>query len=156
MSRRHSAKKREVTPDIKYGDVFVAKLINYIMKGGKKSTARNIVYKAFDKIQAETNRLPVEVFHEALENVRPIMEVKSRRVGGSTFPVPMEVRLVRSESIGIRWIVKSVEKRIMRNAEDSLSKVILDSSKGVGDAMEERRKVHAMADANKAFIHYRW
>ena len=156
MSRRRAAKKRPVKLDIKYSDAYVTRLINSIMRNGKTETARGIVYKAFAAVEKETNRNPVEVFKEALENVRPLMEVRSRRVGGATYPVPMEVRLDRSESLGIRWIVKSVRKRIARTAQESLTKALLDSSKGLGDAMEERKKVHAMADANRAFVHFRW
>lgn len=156
MSRRRSAVKRPVKPDIKYSDQFVTRLINTIMRKGEIEIARGIVYGAFDKIEKETERPPVEVFKEALENVRPLVQVRSRRVGGATYPVPMEVRLDRSESLGLRWIVKSVRKRISRTAVDSLAKALMDSSKGIGDAMDERKKVHAMAEANKAFIHFRW
>jgi small subunit ribosomal protein S7 len=156
MSRRRAAKKRPITPDLKFSDEVVTRLINCLMIQGKTPKSRGIVYKAFDIISNESQRSPVEVFKEALENVRPLVEVRSRRVGGATYPVPMDIRLVRSESLGLRWIVKSVRKRICRRAIDSLAKVILDSAKGVGDAMDERKKVHAMAEANKAFIHYRW
>ncbi len=156
MSRRRSATKRPVKPDIKFSDQYVTRLINCIMRKGKVEIARGIVYKAFDKIEADMGRPCLEVFREALENVRPLIQVRSRRVGGATYPVPMEVRLDRSESLGMRWIVKSVRKRISRTAQDSLAKAIMDSAKGVGDAIEERKKVHAMAEANKAFIHFRW
>jgi small subunit ribosomal protein S7 len=156
MSRRRSAKKRPVKPDIKYSDQYVTRLINCVMRRGKIEIARGIVYGAFDKIEQEMGRSPIEVFKEALENVRPLIQVRSRRVGGATYPVPMEVRLDRSESLGLRWIVKSVRKRISRNADDSLAKALMDCTKHTGDAMEERKKVHAMAEANKAFIHFRW
>lgn len=156
MSRRRSATKRPVKPDIKYSDQYVTRLINCIMRKGKTELARGIVYTAFDKIEKETSRPCLEVFKEALDNVRPLVQVRSRRVGGATYPVPMEVRLDRSESLGLRWIVKSVRKRISRTASDSLAKALMDSAKGVGDAMDERKKVHAMAEANKAFIHFRW
>ena len=156
MSRRRSAQKRIITEDVKYQDRFVAKLINIVMQKGKKSTAQGIVYEAFEKIEKESGRSPVEVYKEAVEHVRPLVQVRSRRVGGATYPVPMEVKLDRSQSLALRWIVKAVRKRIARKASDSLAKVLLDSVKGVGDAMEERKKVHAMAEANKAFIHFRW
>lgn len=156
MSRRRSAKKREIKGDIKYSDQFVERLINCVMRKGKKELARKIVYGAFDQIEKELNSSPLEVFKVAVENTRPLVQVRSRRVGGATYPVPMEVRLVRSEALALRWIVKAVRKRICRTAEESLAKVIINSSKGVGDAMDERKKVHAMADANKAFIHFRW
>ncbi len=156
MSRRRSAKKREIAPDAKYADKFVAKLINYVMRKGKKDIARGIVYSAFDKIEKELSLNPVDVYKQAVENARPLVQVRSRRVGGATYPVPMEVKIDRSEALALRWFMKSLEKRIMRKAEDSLAKVLMDSYKGVGDAMEERKKVHAMAEANKAFIHFRW
>ena len=156
MSRRRAAKKREIAPDLKFGDQYVTRLINALMLDGKTSISRGIVYRAFDKVQEETGKSPLEVFKEALENVKPLVEVRSRRVGGATYPVPMDVRAARSESLGLRWIVKSVRKRICRNADDSLAKAIVDSYKGVDDAMDERKKIHAMAEANKAFIHYRW
>jgi len=156
MSRRRSATKRPVKPDIKFSDQYVTRLINCIMRKGKIEIARGIVYNAFDKVEKETGEPCLEVFRQALENVRPLIQVRSRRVGGATYPVPMEVRLDRSESLGLRWIVKAVRKRIARTACDSLAKAIMDSAKGVGEAMEERKKVHAMAEANKAFIHFRW
>ena len=156
MSRRRAAKKRIVKPDIKFSDQYVTRLINCVMRKGKIEIARGIVYNAFDKVEQEMGRNALEVFKEALENVRPLIQVRSRRVGGATYPVPMEVRLDRSESLGLRWIVKSVRKRIARTAQDSLAKALIDSAKGTGDAIEERKKVHAMAEANKAFIHFRW
>lgn len=156
MSRRRAAKKRPITPDMKYSDIYVTRLIKAVMRKGKISLARNIVYKAFDKVQAETGRVPLEVFKEALESVRPLVEVKSRRVGGATYPVPMDVRMSRSESLGLRWLIKSIRNRIAKTAHDSLAKAISDSANGMGDAMEERKRMHAMAEANKAFIHYRW
>ena len=156
MSRRRSATKRPVKPDIKFADQYVTRLINCIMRKGKIEIARGIVYDAFEKVEKETSRPCLEVFKEALENVRPLIQVRSRRVGGATYPVPMEVRLDRSESLALRWIVKSVRKRVARTAHDSLAKALMDSAKGVGDAIEERKKVHAMAEANKAFIHFRW
>lgn len=156
MSRRKSATKRPVTPDLKYSSEAVTRLIKCIMRKGKIDTARKIVYGAFDKIEVELNRPPLEVLHEALENVRPLLQVRSKRVGGATYPVPMEVKLDTSQAIGYRWFRKSATKRIARTAIDSLAKTLMDSSKGIGDAMEERKKVHAMADANKAFIHFRW
>lgn len=156
MSRRRAAIKRPVKPDIKYADTYVTRLINCVMRKGEIEIARGIVYGAFDTIEKETGRPCVELFKEALENVRPLVQVRSRRVGGATYPVPMEVRLDRSESLGLRWIVKSVRKRIARTAQASLAKALMDCAKGVGDAMDERKKVHAMAEANKAFIHFRW
>lgn len=156
MSRRGTVKKRAIKPDVKYSDQYVTRLINCVMRNGKTEVARGIVYSAFDKVEAETGRGCLEVFKEALDNVRPLVQVRSRRVRGATYPVPMEVPEVRSEALGIRWIVKSVRKRILRQAHESLAKALIDSAKGVGDAMEERKRTHAMAEANKAFIHYRW
>jgi small subunit ribosomal protein S7 len=156
MSRRKTAERRPVKPDLKYSNQFVTRLIKCIMRRGEIDIARKIVYSAFDKIEKELNRSPLEVFHEALQNVRPLLQVRSKRVGGATYPVPMEVRLEASEATGLRWIAKSVRKRICRTAIDSLAKALIDSSKGIGDAMEERKKVHATADANKAFINFRW
>lgn len=156
MSRRRSAKKREILPDIRYGDQFVTRLINCVMREGKKELARSIVYNAFGKVEKDLSRNPVEVFKEAVECVRPLVQVRSRRVGGATYPVPMEVKQERSESMALRWIVKAVSKRPHYHAKDSLAKVLMDSINGVGDAMEERKRTHAMAEANKAFIHFRW
>lgn len=156
MSRRRSAKKRVVKPDIKYSDQYVTRLINCVMRKGKIETARGIVYSAFDKIEQETKRNPLEVFKEALDRVRPETQVRSRRIGGATHLIPSPIHAEKSESLGLRWIVKSVRKRISRNAHDSLAKALMDGANGVGDAMEERKKMHAMAEANKAFMHVRW
>jgi small subunit ribosomal protein S7 len=156
MSRKGTTKRRITAPDERYSDVSVARLINCIMRRGKKNLARKIVYTAFEKIEKEIGQNPVDVFKQAVENARPLVQVRSRRVGGATYQVPMEVNSNRSESMALRWFYKAVQKRPSRIAYDSLSKVILDAFKGVGDAMEERKRTHAMADANRAFIHFRW
>ena len=156
MSRRHRAEKREVIPDAKFGDVILAKFMNSLMYEGKKSVAERIVYGAFDRIQKRSGQDPIRVFHEALTNVRPGVEVRSRRVGGATYQVPVEVRTDRSQALAIRWLISSSRGRLENTMEERLSGELLDASNNRGVAVKKREDTHRMADANKAFSHYRW
>ena len=156
MSRRHAADKREVLPDPAYGDPVVTKFINNLMYAGKKSVAERIVYGAFEQVQSKTGKEPIGVFHEALDNVRPQVEVRSRRVGGATYQVPVEVRLDRAQALAIRWLIDSARSRSELTMVDRLSGEFLDASQGRGSAAKKREDTHRMAEANKAFSHYRW
>lgn len=156
MSRRRSAEKREVLPDAKFGDVVVTKFMNTVMKDGKKSIAETIVYGAFLGVQKKTGKDPVELFHEALSNVRPSVEVRSRRVGGATYQVPVEVRTVRAQALALRWLVGAAAKRSEKTMTDRLSAEVLDAAQNRGSAVKKREDTHKMAEANKAFSHYRW
>jgi len=156
MSRRHSAEKREILPDAKFGDAVVSKFINCIMIDGKKSVAERIVYGAFDKIQGRTGQDPVKVFHEALENVRPAIEVRSRRVGGATYQVPVEVRPDRQQALSLRWLINAAAGRSETTMVDRLSGELLDAASSRGGAVKKREDTHRMAEANRAFAHYRW
>ena len=156
MSRRHSAEKREVLPDAKFGDVVVSKFMNSLMYQGKKSVAETIVYGAFERIQAKSGRNPVEIFHAALDNVKPAIEVRSRRVGGATYQVPVEVRPDRSQALAIRWLIGTARDRSENTMTDRLSAELLDAANGRGAAVKKREDTHRMAEANRAFSHYRW
>jgi small subunit ribosomal protein S7 len=156
MSRRHAATKREVLPDAKFGDIVLTKFINCLMYEGKKSVAEAIVYSAFDRVTRRTGQDPLRVFHEALTNVRPGIEVRSRRVGGATYQVPVEVRSERSQALAIRWLIGSSRSRSEKSMEERLSGELLDAANNRGSAVKKREDTHRMADANKAFSHYRW
>ena len=156
MSRRHSAEKREILPDAKFGDTVVTKFMNNLMHDGKKSVAEGIVYGALEKVEAKLRRAPVEVFHEALDNVKPSVEVRSRRVGGATYQVPVEVRPERREALAIRWLIKASRARNEHTMEERLAGELLDAANMRGSAVKKREDTHKMADANKAFSHYRW
>ena len=156
MSRRHSAEKREVDPDPKFNDIVITKFMNAVMNQGKKSVAERIVYGAFDRIQKRSGQDPIRVFHEALTNVRPAVEVRSRRVGGATYQVPVEVRTDRSQALAIRWLISSSRGRSENTMEERLSGELLDAANNRGVAVKKREDTHRMADANKAFSHYRW
>ncbi|MCG8379984.1 MAG: 30S ribosomal protein S7 [Proteobacteria bacterium] len=156
MSRRHVADKREILPDPKYGDKILAKFINIIMRSGKKSIAEKIVYGALDEIGGKGNSEPLEVFNKALENVRPIVEVKSRRVGGATYQIPVEIRADRSMTLAMRWVVDAAKSRGEKNMGLRLAGELLDASENRGSAIKKREDTHRMAEANKAFSHYRW
>ena len=156
MSRRRAAVKREVLPDPKFGDAVVTKFMNCLMHEGKKSVAERIVYGAFDRIQKRTGQEPLTVFHEALTNVRPAVEVRSRRVGGATYLVPVEVRPDRAQALAIRWLIGSSRNRSENTMEERLSGELLDAANNRGVAVKRREDTHRMADANKAFSHYRW
>jgi len=156
MSRRRAAVKREVLPDPKFGDNVVTKFMNCLMHEGKKSVAERIVYGAFDRIQKRSGQDPIRVFHEALTNVRPAVEVRSRRVGGATYQVPVEVRTDRSQALAIRWLISSSRGRSENTMEERLSGELLDASSNRGSAVKKREDTHRMADATKAFSNYRW
>ena len=156
MSRRHAAEKRKVLPEPKYGDLVLAKFINNLMIDGKKSTAERIVYGALDIIKTKTGTDPVEQFHSALENVRPSVEVRSRRVGGATYQVPVEVRSTRTQALAIRWVISISRKRNENTMTERLAGEFLDAVNNRGGAVKKREDAHKMAEANKAFSHYRW
>ncbi|MGX1098217.1 small subunit ribosomal protein S7 [Amorphus suaedae] len=156
MSRRHSAEKREIMPDPKYGDIVITKFMNSVMYDGKKSAAEGIVYGALDVIEGKTRQDPVGVFHEALNNVMPTVEVRSRRVGGATYQVPVEVRPERRQALAIRWLITAARKRNDKTMVDRLSGELLDASNNRGTAVKKREDTHKMAEANRAFSHYRW
>jgi small subunit ribosomal protein S7 len=156
MSRRHSAEKREILPDAKFGDRVLSKFMNNLMYDGKKSVAEGIVYGALDRVEQKMRRAPVEVFHEALDNVKPSVEVRSRRVGGATYQVPVEVRPERREALAIRWLIKASRARNEHTMEERLAGELLDAANSRGAAVKRREDTHKMADANKAFSHYRW
>ncbi len=156
MSRRHSAEKREVLPDAKFGDRVLTKFMNNLMLDGKKSVAENIVYGALERVEAKIKRAPIEVFHEALDNIKPSVEVRSRRVGGATYQVPVEVRPERREALAIRWLIKASRTRNEHTMQERLAGELLDAVNSRGSAVKKREDTHKMADANKAFSHYRW
>ena len=156
MSRRHKAEKREVNPDPKFGDLVVSKFMNSIMKEGKKSVAENIVYGAFDRMQSRAKSDPIQLFHSALENVMPAVEVRSRRVGGATYQVPVEVRPERRQALAIRWLIIAARSRNENTMEERLSGELLDAANNRGTAVKKREDTHKMAEANRAFSHYRW
>jgi small subunit ribosomal protein S7 len=156
MSRRHSAEKREVIPDAKFGDVVLAKFMNSIMYDGKKSIAEAIVYDAFDIIEQKMRSEPLPVFKQALDNVAPAIEVRSRRVGGATYQVPVEVRAERRQALAIRWIINAARGRNDKTMVDRLSAELMDAANNRGNAVKKREDTHRMAEANRAFSHYRW
>ena len=156
MSRRHRAEKREVLPDPKFGDRVVSKFMNNLMYAGKKSVAEGIVYGAFDRVEGKMKREPVEVFHEALDNIKPSVEVRSRRVGGATYQVPVEVRPERREALALRWLITASRNRNENTMEERLAAELMDAANNRGTAVKKREDTHKMAEANKAFSHYRW
>jgi len=158
MSRRHSAEKREVLPDPKFGDLVLSRFRNVLMYDGKKSTAETIVYAALDTLKRRggPNSDPLRLFHEAMDNVKPAVEVRSRRVGGATYQVPVEVRPERRQALAIRWLIDSARKRGEHTMEDRLSAELMDAANNRGSAVKKREDTHRMAEANKAFSHYRW
>ena len=156
MSRRHSAEKREILPDAKYGDKVLTKFMNNLMLDGKKSAAERIVYGALSRVEEKLKREPIEAFHEALENIKPAVEVRSRRVGGATYQVPVEVRPIRQEALAIRWLINASRSRNENTMEERLAGELLDAVNTRGSAVKKREDTHKMADANKAFSHYRW
>jgi len=156
MSRRHRADKREILPDPKFGNVVVTKFMNSIMYQGKKSVAETIVYGALDIIEGKTKQNPIQVFTQALDNVMPSIEVRSRRVGGATYQVPVEVRTDRRQALGIRWLITAARERNEKTMTERLSAELLDASNSRGNAVKKREDTHRMAEANRAFSHYRW
>ena len=156
MSRRHRAEIREIIPDAKFGDVVVSKFINSVMRQGKKSIAERIVYGAFDLMEQRASSDPVKVFHEAIDNVKPQLEVRSRRVGGATYQVPIDVRSQRSQALAFRWLIQNARARSEKTMTERLSGELLDASNNRGGAVKKREDTHRMAEANRAFSHYRW
>ncbi|REC54467.1 30S ribosomal protein S7 [Rhodosalinus sediminis] len=156
MSRRHRAEKREILPDPKFGDRVLTKFMNNLMIDGKKSVAESIVYNALDRVENKVKRAPVEIFHEALDNIKPSVEVRSRRVGGATYQVPVEVRPERREALALRWLIDACRKRNENTMEERLASELLDAVNSRGAAVKKREDTHKMAEANKAFSHYRW
>ena len=156
MSRRHSAEKREVIPDAKFHDIVLAKFMNSLMYDGKKSSAEQIVYGAFEIIEGKLKSDPLPVFKQALENVAPAIEVRSRRVGGATYQVPVEVRTERRQALAIRWIISAARDRNDKTMVDRLSSELMDAANNRGNAVKKREDTHRMAEANRAFSHYRW
>ena len=156
MSRRRAASKREVLPDHKYKDIILTKFMNRIMLDGKKSVSEKILYGAFDIVYKKTNKQPKEFFHEALDNVKPSLEVRSRRVGGATYQVPVEVRSDRRQALAIRWLIGAARARGENTMVERLSGELLDAVNSRGVAVKKREDTHKMAEANKAFSHYRW
>jgi small subunit ribosomal protein S7 len=156
MSRRHRAEKREIIPDPKFGDIVVTKFMNSVMYEGKKSVAEQIVYGAMDTIQTKTRQDPLAVFKQALENVMPQIEVRSRRVGGATYQVPVEVRVSRRQALAIRWLLAAARGRNEKTMVERLSGELMDAAGNRGNAVKKREDTHRMAEANRAFSHYRW
>lgn len=156
MSRRHAAEKREILPDPKYVDIVLAKFINMVMRSGKKSVAEKIVYGALDEIASKGKSDPLESFMQAIENIRPLVEVKSRRVGGATYQIPVEVRHDRSTALAMRWLVDAAKNRGEKNMGMRLAGELMDASENKGTAIKKREDTHRMAEANKAFSHFRW
>ena len=156
MSRRHAAEKREVLPDAKFGDIVLTKFMNSLMLDGKKSVAERIVYGAFDVVEKKSGNNPLEVFHDALDKVKPDLEVRSRRVGGATYQVPVEVRPDRKNALAMRWIIGAARKRNETTMVDRLSGELMDAAQNRGAAVKKREDTHKMAEANRAFSHYRW
>ncbi|MFZ1773029.1 MAG: 30S ribosomal protein S7 [Rhizobiaceae bacterium] len=156
MSRRHSAEKREINPDPKFGDLVITKFMNAVMMHGKKSVAETIVYGALDQVQEKAKQEPVALFHQALDNVAPHVEVRSRRVGGATYQVPVDVRPERRQALAIRWLINAARGRNETTMVDRLSGELLDASNNRGTAVKKREDTHRMAEANRAFAHYRW
>jgi small subunit ribosomal protein S7 len=156
MSRRHKAEKREINPDPKFGDLVITKFMNAIMYHGKKSVAESIVYGALDVVEQKTRQEPVAIFHQALDNIAPHVEVRSRRVGGATYQVPVDVRPERRQALAIRWLINSARNRNETTMIERLSGELMDAANGRGSAVKKREDTHKMADANRAFSHYRW
>ena len=156
MSRRHKAEKREIIPDPKFGDLVITKFMNSVMLDGKKSAAERIVYGALDRVEEKAKSNPVEMFHQALENVMPSLEVRSRRVGGATYQVPVEVRHERKQALAIRWLISAARSRNENTMVERLSGELMDAANNRGTAVKKREDTHRMAEANRAFSHYRW
>ena len=156
MSRKRRAPKRIFYPDVKYGSLVLAKFINFIMYDGRKDTAEKIIYNTLNKIKEKTKNDPIKIFNEAIENIRPNLEVRSRRVGGATYQVPVEVRTKRSQTLALRWLLEATRKRKNKTMSDKLFNELMDASQKKGAAIKKREDTHRMAESNKAFAHYRW
>ena len=156
MSRKRKAPKRIFYPDPKYGSLVLAKFINFVMYDGRKDTAEKIIYSTLNKIKEKTKNDPIKIFNEAIENIRPNLEVRSRRVGGATYQVPVEVRTKRSQTLALRWLLEATRKRKNKTMSDKLFNELMDASQKKGAAIKKREDTHRMAESNKAFAHYRW
>ena len=156
MSRRRRPEKREILPDPKYGDQILSKFMNNLMLDGKKSVAETIVYGALETVQSRAKADPIALFHDALNNVKPAVEVRSRRVGGATYQVPVEVRVPRQTTLALRWLVSYAGQRREKTMVERLMNELLDASNGLGASVKRREDMHKMAESNKAFAHYRW
>ncbi len=156
MPRRYRPSKREIDPDAKYNSVVVAKFINKLMKGGKKSLAARILYNSFDIIEERMKKSPLDVFEQAIENAGPVLEVKPRRVGGATYQIPMEVPPDRRFSLAVRWLLQSARSRSGKSMAEKLANELMDAAQGTGASIKKRDDTHRMAEANRAFAHYRW
>ena len=156
MPRRYRPPKREIKPDVKYNNEMVAKFINKLMRGGKKSLAARILYNSFDIIEEKMKKSPLEVFEQALNNAAPVLEVKPRRVGGATYQIPMEVPSGRRISLAVRWLLQSARNRPGKSMAEKLASELMDAAQGTGAAIKKKDDTHRMAEANKAFAHYRW
>ena len=156
MPRKGNVPKREVLPDPVYGSVVVSKLINSVMLDGKKGVAQRIVYGAFDQIKEKTGEEPLEVFEQAMKNIMPVLEVKARRIGGANYQVPIEVRAERRQTLGLRWLTKYTRLRGERTMADRLAKELIDAANNTGASVKKKEDTHKMAEANKAFAHFRW
>jgi len=156
MSRKPSVFKRTYYPDAKYGSLILAKFINFIMYDGKKTAAEKIIYTAFKQIKDKTKEDPIKIFNDAINNIRPNLEVRSRRIGGATYQVPVEVKTKRSQTLALRWLLEATRKRKNKTMSDKLFNELMDASQRKGAAMKKREDTHKMAESNKAFAHYRW
>ena len=156
MSRKSSAPKRTFYPDAKYGSLILAKFINFIMYDGNKTAAEKIIYTAFKQIKDKTKEDPIKIFNDAINNIRPNLEVRSRRVGGATYQVPVEVKIKRSQTLALRWLLEATRKRKNKTMSDKLFNELMDASQKKGAAIKKREDTHRMAESNKAFAHYRW
>jgi len=156
MSRKKKAPKRIFYPDSKYSSLTLAKFINFVMYDGRKSTSEKIIYDALDKIKSKTNDNPIKIFDEAVANIRPNLEVRSRRVGGATYQVPQEVKSNRGQTLALRWLLEATRKRKNKSMSDKLFNELMDASQKKGSAIKKREDTHRMAESNKAFAHYRW
>ena len=156
MTRKSSAHKRNFYPDSRYGSLILSKFINFIMYDGKKTSAEKIIYTAFDQIKKKTKEDPIKIFNEAVNNIRPNLEVKSRRVGGATYQVPVEVKTTRSQTLALRWLLEATRKRKNKTMSDKLFNELMDASQNKGAAIKKKEDTHRMAESNKAFAHFRW
>ncbi len=156
MARRREAQKRQIVPDPKYNDILLGRFVNNVLRKGKKSLAERMVYRALDQIGEKTKEDPIKVFHKAIENTSPLLEVRSRRVGGATYQVPVEVKERRRIALSIRWLITNAKNRSGKSMADKLTGELLDAYNNQGGAIKKREEVHRMAEANKAFAHYRW
>ena len=156
MSRKKQAPKRIFYPDSKYGSSILAKFINFVMYDGKKTTSEKIIYEVLERIKSKTKEDPIKIFNEAIDNIRPNLEVRSRRVGGATYQVPQEVKTKRSQTLALRWLLEATRKRKNKSMSDKLFSELMDASQKKGAAIKKREDTHRMAESNKAFAHYRW